>query len=188
MATTYQILDVKKYRQESDRDLWYVLFEHERERGYTWQPSSVLGVIPNELRHKMLVMRRKWIASVRLKHYLKVKLLWLLSGFSLASMACAGTERWREALNDPLAFRAFQLTLPICWWVVLGMAVSAIFVWQALRLAQHQLPQSAPRSSRLARSFREKHRLPMPTRIQPVRACRKRNPALDASAASSLDT
>lgn len=173
MATTYQIVDVKKYRQEGERDLWFVLFEHERERGYTWQPSSVLGVIPNELRHKMLVMRRKWIASMKLEHQLKVKLLWLLSGFSLASMACAGTERWREALNDPLAFRAFQLTLPICWWIILGLGITGLFVWQALRLAQYPLAQRGPRSSRFAQSFSERNRPPKPTRIQPPRACRK---------------
>lgn len=174
MAKIYQIVDVKSYRQENDRDLWCVLFEHERERGYTWQPSSVLGVVPNELRHKMLVMRRKWLASVKLKHQLKVTFLWLLSGFSIACMACAGSERWRETLSDPLAFRAFQLTLPICWWVILGVGLTAVFVWQALRLARHPLHHIGPRSSRLTRSFSERDRPPKPTRVQPWRACKEK--------------
>lgn len=174
MAKIYQVLDVKKYRHESDRDLWYVLFEHERERGYTWQPTSVLGFIPNELRHKMLVMRRRWITSAQLKHSLKVKILWLLSGFCLASMACAGSERWRETLDDPLAFRAFQVTLPICWWIVLGIGLTSVFVWQALRLAHYPPPHMGSRNSRFGLSTSGRDRPPMPTRVQPERACRKR--------------
>lgn len=110
---------------------------------------------------------------MKLKHQLKVKVLWLLSGFSLASMACAGTERWREALNDPLAFRAFQLTLPICWWIVLGISLTALFVWQALRIAQHPSYHSGPKSSIFTPSLSGKNRPPKPTRIQPHRACRK---------------
>ncbi|CDJ30199.1 uncharacterized protein EMH_0026690 [Eimeria mitis] len=72
MAKVYQVIDVKKYRHESDRDLWYVLFEHERERGYTWQPTSVLGVIPNELRHKMLIMRRRLKVAARVSNAMRL--------------------------------------------------------------------------------------------------------------------
>lgn len=116
----------------------------------------------------------RWISNAIFAHKVKVAILWGLAGASLASMFYLGRESLRETLQDPLAYRAIQLTLPICWWLIAGISLASLFILIAIYLAKNppaHVDLNGTRSYRSS-SRRSLKSFPKPTRVQPLRSCR----------------